>query len=145
MAYFLSLFGLSTKCTLFKCHKCIAKNIYLSIILYIKIFNLNKNIYWWVKFNKHTPMDYVLSSTLTFKCIVFIISSQYFFNRESMYDTRWKQNMDWKNLRTNNNGVLNDKVFILVFFVRLIFFLPLTCMSKNCLDGKLLGWTLLVD
>jgi hypothetical protein len=53
---FWSLFDLSTKCILIKCHKCIVKSSIWQKYLEIKIFHLNKNIHWGVKFSKHTPI-----------------------------------------------------------------------------------------
>jgi hypothetical protein len=54
MVHFLRPYGLSTKYNLFKCR--ITKIINLiKKYLWIKIANLNKNIYKGVKFNKHTP------------------------------------------------------------------------------------------
>jgi hypothetical protein len=56
VAHFLSLFGLFAKCTIFKCHKRIVKSSIWQKYLWIKIANLNKNIYWWMKFNKYTSI-----------------------------------------------------------------------------------------
>jgi hypothetical protein len=53
---FWSFFRLSEKSILFKCHKCIIKSSIWQKNLWLKIANLNKNIYWRVKFNKHTPI-----------------------------------------------------------------------------------------
>jgi len=55
VAHFLSLYVFFAKCTLFKCHKHIVKPSIWQQYLWIKIAKLNKNIYWGVKFNKHTP------------------------------------------------------------------------------------------
>jgi len=56
VAHFLSLSELFAKCTLFKWHKHIVESSIWQKYLWIKIVNLNKNIYWEVKFNKHTPI-----------------------------------------------------------------------------------------
>jgi hypothetical protein len=54
--HFLLLDGLFAKCTLFKCHEHIVKLSIRQKYLWIKSANLNKNIYWKVKFNRHTPI-----------------------------------------------------------------------------------------
>jgi hypothetical protein len=45
VAHFLQPYELSAECTLFKCHKCIVKSSIQQNYLWIKIANLNKNIY----------------------------------------------------------------------------------------------------
>jgi hypothetical protein len=56
VAHFLFFYRLFTKCNLFKYHKHIVKPLIWQKYLWIQIANLNKNIYWGVKFNKHTPI-----------------------------------------------------------------------------------------
>jgi hypothetical protein len=55
-----------------------------------------------------------------------------------------------KTLTTNNYGLLNDQIWTLFSKVLILFTFcwidpPLTCMSKNSLDGQAFIWTLLFD
>jgi hypothetical protein len=109
VAHFLSLYGFSTNCILFKCHIHIIKSSIWQKYLWIKIANLNKNIYWGVNsINIHQSYSngllkwaYGLWSRL---CISIQMHFLLWFHlnifyKDSLYDTWWKKNMDWKKLQ----------------------------------------------
>jgi hypothetical protein len=56
MIHFLGPYGLYVECIIFKWHKHIVKSSIWQKYLWIKIANLNKNNYYKVKINKHTPI-----------------------------------------------------------------------------------------
>jgi hypothetical protein len=80
VAHFLSLFRLFAKCTLFKCHKCTIKSLIWQNYLWIKIANLNKNIYWgWNSVNIHQSSNYGLLKWTYGLCYGFYINVQMHF------------------------------------------------------------------
>jgi hypothetical protein len=97
--HFMHLYALSIKCIIFKWHKHIIKSSISQKYLWIKIANLNKNIYRRVKFNKHTPIynneplkwTYGLWFRFCINIQMHFLLWFYFniFYKDSIYDAWW--------------------------------------------------------
>jgi len=109
VVHFLSLYGLSAKSTLFKCHKCIVKTSIWQKYLWIKIANLNKNIYWRViSINIHQSYSNGLLKWAYGPCFGFYINSQmhfllWFYLNMLLSKFNIGKKMDLKKLQKNFN------------------------------------------
>ncbi len=128
VVHFLFLSRVFANYTLFKCHKHIVKSSIWQKKLWIKIFNLNKNIYWKRNsINIHQSYSNGLLKWAYGLWFGFYISIQMHFLLwfHSIFSIRTqyiildrKTNMNWKKLQqklepTNNYGLLNDQIWTL--------------------------------